>query len=226
MNFTLQLFGKQFRRELLIQVRQIRYLVNSCLFFLMLLFIFPLTLRPELMLMRMFAPGLVWMAILLSMLLSLERLFQQDYEQGVLEQWLVSGQALNLLVTAKVLAHWLVSVTPLLILSPVIAILFSFNAWATYILFLSLICGTPAILFLCALAAAFSVGINQRGALMALILLPLTLPMLIFGSGTLSVAMQGLPVSGYLALLLAMSLLAVGFLPYAIAAVIRISHID
>ncbi|HAZ7574020.1 heme exporter protein CcmB [Legionella sp. PATHC032] len=226
MNFTLQLFGKQFRRELLIQVRQIRYLVNSCLFFLMLLFIFPLTLRPELMLMRMFAPGLVWMAILLSMLLSLERLFQQDYEQGVLEQWLVSGQALNLLVTAKVLAHWLVSVTPLLILSPVIAILFSFNVWETCILLLSLICGTPAILFLCALAAAFSVGINQRGALMALILLPLTLPLLIFGSGTLSVAMQGLPVSGYLALLLAMSLLAIGFLPYAIAAVIRISHID
>ncbi|HIG0327754.1 TPA: heme exporter protein CcmB [Legionella pneumophila] len=226
MNSPFQLFGKQFRRELLIQVRQIRYLVNSCLFFLMLLFIFPLTLRPELMLMRMFAPGLVWMAILLSMLLSLERLFQQDYEQGVLEQWLVSGQALNLLVTAKVLAHWLVSVTPLLILSPVIAILFSFTVWETCILLLSLICGTPAILFLCALAAAFSVGINQRGALIALILLPLALPLLIFGSGTLSVAMQGLPVSGYLALLLAMSLLAVGFLPYAIAAVIRISHID
>ncbi|HBC0466216.1 TPA: heme exporter protein CcmB [Legionella pneumophila] len=226
MNFTLQLFAKQFRRELLIQVRQIRYLVNSCLFFLMLLFIFPLTLRPELMLMRAFAPGLVWMAILLSMLLSSERLFQQDYEQGVLEQWLVSGQALNLLVTAKVLAHWLVSVAPLLILSPVIAILFSFTVWETYILFLSLICGTPAILFLCALAAAFGVGINQRGSLMALILLPLTLPILIFGSGTLSVAMQGLPISGYLALLLAMSLLAVGFLPYAIAAVIRISHVD
>ncbi|HAT8178727.1 TPA: heme exporter protein CcmB [Legionella pneumophila] len=226
MNFTLQLFGKQFRREILIQVRQIRYLVNSCLFFLMLLFIFPLTLRPDLMLMRMFAPGLVWMAILLSMLLSLERLFQQDYEQGVLEQWLVSGQPLNLLVTAKVLAHWLVSVTPLLILSPLIAILFSFNVWETSILLLSLICGTPAILFLCALAAAFGVGINQRGSLMALILLPLTLPLLIFGSGTLSVAMQGLPVSGYLALLLAMSLLAVGFLPYAIAAVIRISHVD
>ncbi|AMP90436.1 heme exporter protein CcmB [Legionella pneumophila] len=226
MNFTLQLFAKQFRRELLIQVRQIRYLVNSCLFFLMLLFIFPLTLRPELMLMRTFAPGLVWMAILLSMLLSLERLFQQDYEQGVLEQWLVSGQPLNLLVTAKVMAHWLISVTPLLLLSPLIAILFSFSVWETCILLLSLICGTPAILFLCALAAAFGIGINQRGALMALILLPLTLPLLIFGSGTLSVAMQSLPVSGYLALLLAMSLLAVGFLPYAIAAVIRISHVD
>lgn len=226
MNSPFQLFGKQFRREILIQVRQIRYLVNSCLFFLMLLFIFPLTLRPELMLMRMFAPGLVWMAILLSMLLSLERLFQQDYEQGVLEQWLVSGQPLNLLVTAKVMAHWLISVTPLLLLSPLIAILFSFNVWETCILLLSLICGTPAILFLCALAAAFGIGINQRGALMALILLPLTLPLLIFGSGTLSIAMQGLPVSGYLALLLAMSLLAVGFLPYAIAAVIRISHID
>lgn len=226
MSFALRLFVRQFRREMLIQVRQIRYLVNSCLFFLMLLFIFPLTIRPELMLMRMVAPGLVWMAILLSMLLSLERLFQQDYEQGVIEQWLVSGQPLNLIVTAKVLAHWLISVIPLLVLSPLIAILFSFTAWETYILLLSLICGTPAILFLCALAAAFGIGINQRGALMALILLPLTLPLLIFGSGTLSIAMQGLPVSGYLALLLAMSLLAVGFLPYAIAGVIRVSHVE
>ncbi|KGP63194.1 transcriptional regulator [Legionella norrlandica] len=226
MNFALLLLVRQFRREILIQVRQIRYLVNSCLFFLMLLFIFPLTIRPELGLMRMIAPGLIWMAILLSMLLSSERLFQQDYEQGVIEQWLVSGQPLNLIITAKILAHWLVSVAPLLILSPLIALLYSFSISETGVLLVSLICGTPAVLFLCALAAAFGVGVNQRGALMALILLPLTLPILIFGSGTLSVGMQGLPVSGYLALLLAMSLLTIGFLPYAIAGVIRISHVD
>lgn len=220
------LFIKQFKREWLIQMRQIRYLINSCLFFLMLLFIFPLTIRPEIQLMRTIAPGLIWMAILLSMLLSAERLFQQDYDQGVVEQWLVSGESLSVIVSAKALAHWFFNLLPLLVLSPLVAVLFSFSVWETWILILSLLCGTPALLFLCALAAAFGVGVNQKGALMALILLPLTLPLLIFGSGTLNIAMQGMPVSGYLALLLAMSVIAVGFLPYAIAGVMRISQVD
>lgn len=220
------LFLKQFKRELLIQIRQIRVLMNSCLFFLMLLFIFPLTLKPEIALMRTIAPGLIWMAMLLSMLLSADRLFQQDYDHGVIEQWLVSGRSLNLLVSAKVMAHWVFNLIPILVLCPLIAILFSFNWWETWILILSLFCGTPALLFLCALAAAFGVGINQRGALMALILLPLTLPLLIFGSGTLNIGMQDLPISGYLALLLAMSVIAIGFLPYAISAVIRICHVE
>lgn len=220
------LFAKQFRRELLIQVRQIRYLVNSCLFFLMILFIFPLTLRPEAVLMRAIAPGLVWMAILLSLLLSAERLFHQDYEHGVIEQWLVSGQSLSIIVTAKVIAHWCFNLLPVIILCPLVAVLFSFSIWETWVLILSLFSGTPAIFFLCALAAAFGVGIHQKGALIALILLPLTLPVLIFGSGALTIAMQGLPVSAYLALLLAISIIAVGFLPVAIAAVIRISHVD
>ncbi len=226
MSTGILLFIKQFKREWLIQMRQIRYLINSCLFFLMLLFIFPLTIRPEIQLMRTIAPGLIWMAILLSMLLSAERLFQQDYEQGVVEQWLVSGESLSVIVSAKALAHWFFNLLPLLVLSPLVAVLFSFSAWETWILILSLLCGTPALLFLCALAGAFGVGVNQKGALMALILLPLTLPLLIFGSGTLSIAMQGMPVSGYLALLLAMSVIAVGFLPYAIAGVMRISQAD
>jgi heme exporter protein B len=166
------------------------------------------------------------MAVLLSMLLSAEHLFQQDYEQGVVEQWLVSGYPLNVIVSAKVLAHWLFNLIPILLLAPFIALLFSFSVWETWILILSLLCGTPALLFLCALAAAFGVGVNQKGALMALILLPLTLPLLIFGSGTLNIALQGLPISGYLALLLAMSLTATVFLPYAIAGVIRVSQAD
>lgn len=220
------LFFRQLMREWLIQIRQIRYLVNSCLFFLMLIVFFPLTLRPEAQLMRSVAPGIIWMALLLSSLLSAERLFQQDYEHGVMEQWLVSGKPLTLLVSAKVLAHWAFSILPLILLSPLIAIVFSFNLYETVILVLSIIAGTPALLFLCALAAAFGVGVHQQGALMALILLPLTLPLLIFGSGTITVALQGLPASGYLALLFAMSVLAVGLLPYAIAGVIRICHID
>lgn len=220
------LFTKQFRRELLIQVRQIRFLVNSCLFLLIFLFMFPLTLKPELELLRIIAPGIVWMAILLSMLLSAERLFQQDYEQGIIEQWLVSGNSLFLLVSAKVIAHWFFNLLPLLILCPLVGLLFSLNAWETWVLALTILCGTPALLYLCAFVAVFGVGVNQRSVLMALILLPLTLPLLIFGSGALNIAMQGLPVSGYLALLLAFSIMAIGFLPYAIAGIIRINHVD
>lgn len=217
---------RQIKRELLLQGRQIKFLINSCLFFLMILFIFPLTLSPEASLMRAVAPGIIWVALLLSLLLSSERLFQQDYEYGVTEQWLVSGLPLSLLVAAKIMAHWLVNMLIWVVLCPLIALVFSFTAWEAWVLLLSFLCGTPALLFLCALAAAFAVGINQKGALMALILLPLTLPLLIFGSGTLTIALQGSPVSAYLALLLAMSLIAVAFLPYAIAAVIRISHVD
>ncbi|BCA95084.1 hypothetical protein TUM19329_14450 [Legionella antarctica] len=166
------------------------------------------------------------MSMLLSTLLSAERLFQQDYDHGVIEQWLVSGQSLNLIVSAKVFAHWVFNLVPILVLCPLIAVLFSFTLQEMWVLGVSLLCGTPALFFLCALAAAFGVGVSQRGALMALILLPLTLPLLIFGSGTLNIAMQGLPISGYLALLLAMSVMAVGFLPEAISGVIRISHVD
>lgn len=224
MNSNAALFCKQCRRECLIQGRQIRLLINSCLFFLMILIIFPLTMRPEAHLMRSIAPGLVWMGVLLTLLLSAERLFQQDYEQGVIEQWLVSQESMPIKISAKVITHCFFNLLPVLLLSPLIALLFSLDTKETFIMALSLFCGTPAMFFLCAMAAAFGLGINQRGALMALILLPLTLPILIFGSGAIHIALQGLPVSAYIALLTAMSVLATGLLPYAIAAVIRIGH--
>lgn len=220
------LFTLYFKRELLIQVRQVRFLINSCLFFLMILFIFPLTVKPDPLLMKTIAPGLVWMALLLSLLLSAERLFQQDYEQGVVEQWLVSGQSLSIIIAGKIAAHWVFNIIPVLILCPLVALIFSLNGWELIVLLISLLCGTPALLFLCALASSFGVGVNQKGALMALILLPLTLPILIFGSGTLNIAIQGLPISGNCALLLAFSILCVGFLPLAIAGVMRISHVE
>lgn len=219
------LFFKPFQRELLIQVRQIRFLVNSCLFFFMLLFFFPLALGSQ-TLIRTLAPGLIWIALLLSVLLSTERLFLQDYEQGIIEQWLLSGHSLPLLIGAKVLAQCLCILFPLLVLCPLWGLLFSLSAWETLILLLSLLCGTPALFFLSALASAFGVGVHQKGVLMALILLPLILPLLLLGSATLSLAMQGLPVSAYLALLSALSLLALGFLPSAMAGIIRISCVD
>jgi heme exporter protein B len=194
------LFRQQLARETLLHLRQLRLIVNSCLFFLMIIVFFPLTMTPDVNLLRTIAPGLVWIAMLFALFLSAERLFQQDYDDGVIEQWLVS----------------------MLIFCPFLAILFSLTVHETLVLMLSLICGTPTILLLCALAAAFGTGLQQKGVLMALILLPLTIPVMIFGSGTLIASMQGLPSQGYLALLLAMSILAAAALPFAIAGVIRI----
>lgn len=222
----LALFTKQLSREMLLHLRQLRLIINSCLFFLMIIVFFPLTMTPDTNLLRTIAPGLVWIAMLLAFFLSSERLFQQDYDDGVIEQWLVSGLPISLMVGSKILIHWLLNLLPMLIFCPFLALLFRLNVHETLILMLSLICGTPSILLLCALAAAFGTGFQQKGILMALILLPLTIPVMIFGSGTLTATMQGLPVQGYIALLLAMSVFTSAVLPFAVAGIIRINLVE
>ncbi|KTD06729.1 heme exporter protein CcmB [Legionella jamestowniensis] len=216
-------FKRQIQREMLLHLRQPRLLLHSSLFFLMVAVFFPLTMPPQTSIMRTVAPGVVWIAMLLAMLLSSVNLFQQDYEDGAVEQWLISGYPLSLIVSAKLLVHWFLNLLPMLIFSPLLALLFNLTFVETVILIASLILGTPAILFLCGLAAAFSAG---KGVLMALVLLPLTVPVMIFGSGSLFAVMQGFSAQGYLALLAAISLLATAFLPFAIAGIIRISLAD
>ncbi|MCX7117099.1 MAG: heme exporter protein CcmB [Legionellales bacterium] len=220
------LFKNQISREFLQQIRQPRAIVNGCLFFLMIVVFFPLTMSPDVQLLQKIAPGLVWIAMLLALFLSSERLFQQDYDEGVIEQWLVSGYPISVRVFAKVFIHWVFTLLPMLIFCPFLAVLFSLNTHETLILAASLVLGTPAILFLCALAAAFATGLQQRGTLMALILFPLTLPIMIFGSGTLHSVIEGLPVSGHLALLTAMSMVVSTLMPFAVAGVIRVGLVD
>lgn len=223
---TMSIFMRQLRREFLMNARQLRMTVNSSLFFLMIMVFFPLTMPPDPVLLRTILPGLVWIAVLLSILLSSERLFQQDYEDGVVEQWLVSGYPVSLFVVAKVSIHWLFTLVPIVFFCPFLAVLFALSAQESLVLMLGLLCGTPAMLFLCALAAAFGTGLRQKGVLMALILLPLTIPVMIFGSAALTAAMQGLPVVGYLAILLSMSVIATGFLPFAVAGIVRVGFVD
>lgn len=220
------LFKFQLSREIRMHLRQVRLIINSCLFFLMIMIFFPLTMPPDVALLRTIAPGLVWIAMLLALFLSAEHLFQQDYDDGVIEQWLVSGYPISVFVGAKIVVHWVINLLPMLLFCPVLAVIFALGKYETMILMLSLLCGTPAILALCALAAAFSTGLKQKGILMALILLPLTIPVMIFGSGTLLAAMQGIAVQGYLALLLAMSLITIFFMPFAIAGVVRINLVE
>jgi heme exporter protein B len=214
------------KRETLLLLRQLRLIVNFSLFYLMILVFIPLTLPPDPQLLRTIAPGLIWIAVLFATLLSAERLFQQDFEDGILEQWLVSGHSVGVLVGVKILVHWCVNIIPILLFTPLIAVLFGFNANETAIVLLSLMVGSPAIFFLCGLAAVFSTSLKQKNVLIALILLPLTIPVMIFGSGAITATLLGLPVAGYLALLLGFSLIAAALLPIASAGVMRITLID
>ena len=187
----------------------------------MIVVFFPLTLPVGAVGLSSMAPGLVWIAALLALLLSAERLFQADYNDGILEQWVVSGKPLSLRVLAKELAHGVFNLVPMLLFCPLLALLFALPTSTTLGLMLSLLCGTPAVMALCGLAAALGLGLSHKGLVMALLLLPLTLPVLILGAG--SVAPE---VHGAWALLLALSLLACAFLPLATAAVVRISVAD
>jgi len=222
----MRLFVKQVHREWLLCLRQLPVFFNACLFFLMFILFFPLTLSPEPALLRMMVPGIVWMALLLACLMSAERLFDLDYEYGVLEQWLVSGYPLSVMIIARILVQSLLNLLPALLLCPLIAFLYGLNLQETGILMSSLALATPALLALCALAAVSGVGLHQRGALMALIVLPLTLPLLIFGSSILNMHLSLQAISGHLALLLALSLLSVSCLPFAIAGIIRSTLVD
>lgn len=220
------LFKVQVLREFCIYARNMRTIFNTSLFFLMIMIFFPLSMPSDKELLRLIVPGFVWVAMLLSLFLSSDRLFQQEYDDGVIEQWLVSSYPLSVFVGAKMLMHWILNLLPMLLLCPIVALLFGLSGYETLVLMLSLLCGTPSILCLCALSSVFGVGLKQKGVLMALILLPLAIPIMIFGSSTMLAAMQGLAVSGYLALLLALSLLCASMLPMAVAFVMRVSLVN
>jgi heme exporter protein B len=215
-----------FKREALLQWRALRGVVNASLFFLMVLFLFPLGFEANPSLLKKILPGLVWIAALFAFVLSAEGVFQSENEDGVLEQWLLSAQPMHTRIRVKLFVHWLSLILSLMILCVLIALLFNLNAAEMGVLMLSLVCGTPTLYMLCAFSSAFGLRLKSQGLFTALIVLPLTLPVMIFGGGVLTYAMQGLPVSGHLALLLAVALLAVWGLPYAIAAVIRVGVAD
>ncbi|OGV44412.1 MAG: heme exporter protein CcmB [Legionellales bacterium RIFCSPHIGHO2_12_FULL_42_9] len=222
----MRIFVKQVRREWLLQVREPRSVLFSALFFAMVIVFFPLTISPNPVLLRQLAPGVFWIALLLALLMASERLFQEDFNDGVIEQWLVSGIPVCSLVLAKLAVHSVLNLLPILMLSIILAALFDLSLFERLVVMVSFILATPAILFLAALSAAFCTSMQQKGVLIALILLPLVIPVMIFGSGALNAAMQQLPVMGYFAILLALSILAIAFLPFAIAQIIRISLTD
>lgn len=211
------------QRELRIAFRSGAEVVNPLWFFLIVITLFPLGIGPEPQQLARIAPGVAWVAALLSSLLALERLFRDDFIDGSLEQLLLLPTPLPVTVLGKVIAHWLVTGLPLILLSPLAALLLSldFNSWLA--MALTLLLGTPTFSFLGAIGVALTVGLRRGGVLLSLLVLPLAVPVLIFASATIDAAGQGLPIGGYLAILGAMLAASATLAPFATAAALRIA---
>ena len=198
-------------------------LLNPVFFFILVVSLFPLGVGPSPAMLGEIAPGVIWVAALLATLLSMERLFRSDFEEGSLEQMVLSPHPLSLLALAKITAHWLMTGLPLLLVSPLLGVLLHLPNAAILTLMVSLVLGTPSLSLLGAIGVALTVGLRRGGVLLTLLVLPLYVPILIFGTSAIAASSAGLPVSGQLALLGAILALALVLAPFAIAAGLRIS---
>ena len=210
-------------RDLRLAMRRRSDIISALFFFIIVVSLFPLGIGPQVELLRTLAPGVLWVAALLATMLSLPRLFADDHRDGTLEQLVLAPQPLGLIVLGKVLAHWLVSGLPLTLLAPVLGIQFDLDAEALTILTLSLLVGTPALSAIGAIGAALTLGVRGGGVLLSLLVLPLYIPMLIFGAGAVDATVSGIGADAHLSLLGALTLGGVFFAPWPTAAALRIA---
>lgn len=211
------------QRDLKLVSRQGGEWLNPLSFFLMVITLFPLAISSTPAKLAAMAGGVVWIAALLAVLLSMDSLFRQDYDDGSLEQLLVSPAPLPLVVLAKVIAHWLQTGACLTLLSPIAALLLHLPSDAAWALFISLLIGTPTLSLVSAIGAALTVSLKRGGVLIPLLTLPLHIPVLIFATAAVQAALSGLPIDGYLALLGAFLVLALTLSPLAVAAALRLA---
>lgn len=210
-------------RDLLLSLRQRSDVATALLFFVIVATLFPLGVGAEPGLLRAMAPGVIWVAALLASLLSLGRLFAADYADGTLEQMLLGSAPLGAVVAAKLFAHWLVAGLPLVLIAPLIAVQYGLAAPLFGVLAVSLLIGTPVLSLIGAIGAALTLGLRGGGVLLALLVLPLYVPVLVLGAGSVDMASAGLGAASHLMLLGALLLGAVALAPWAIAAALRIS---
>jgi heme exporter protein B len=215
--------GHVVRRDLLLAMRQRADVVNTLLFFVVVVTLAPLGVGPELNTLRTIAPGVVWVAALLASILSLTRLFAHDFADGTLEQLLLTREPLAAIVLGKITAHWLVTGLPITAMAVPLGVMFDLPAAETATLALSLLLGTPTLSLLGAIGAALTLGLRGGGVLVSLLVLPLNVPVLIFGAGAVEAVAGGLSSQAHLLLLAALSLAASVLAPWAVAAALRIS---
>lgn len=212
------------RRDLTIALRRRSDIFTTLIFFVIVVSLFPLGIGPELDTLRLIAPGVVWVGALLASMLALEQIFSADHRDGTLEQMLLTPQPVPLLVIGKVLAHWLATGLPLVIMAPLLGLQYDLSAEALEVLVLSLLLGTPTLSLIGAIGAALTLGLRSGGVLVALLVLPLYIPVLIFGAGAVEATVSGLGGQAHLSMLAAILIGSLVLAPLATAAALRVAE--
>jgi len=210
-------------RDLLLVMRRKSEVLTALFFFVVVTSLFPLGIGADAALLRKIAPGVIWVAALLATLLGLQRMFAADYVDGSLEQIVLSPQPMVLLVAGKIIAHWIVCGLPLVILAPIIGIQFDLDASSLWVLMGTLLLGTPVLSLLGSIGAALTLGVRGGSVLMSLLILPLYIPVLIFGAGAVYANTVGLNTSGHFSLLGALLILALAFVPWVSTSAVKIA---
>ena len=218
-----QAMGGVLRRDLRLALRRKAEWLGAVFFFVLVAALFPLAIGPEPDTLRLIGPGVLWVAALLASMLSLGRLFEADHQDGSLEQMALAAAPLSWLVSAKVTAHWLIAGLPLVLLSPLLGLQYGLSSAALAMLALTLLIGTPVLSLLGAIGAALTLGVRGGGVLQSLLLLPLYVPVLVFGTGAVDAQMRGLGAEAHVSILLALLLASAALSPWACAAALRLA---
>lgn len=219
----LSVFIGVLRRDMRLVFRQRGVVVHQLLFSILVVVLFPLGTAADSTMLVTISPALLWIAVLLASLLSLQRLFRPDYENGTLEQFVLSPEPLAIIALGRVTAQWLSSGLVFVFISPLLAVLLGVPADAIPVIMCSLLLGTPTLGFIGAIGTALTLSLPRAGLLLSLLIFPLYVPVLIFGAGAMRAAIAGLPYAGPLYLLAALFTLSLTLAPWAIAAALRIS---
>jgi heme exporter protein B len=212
-----------FKRDLLIAFRRRSEIIHPLIFFVMVVSLFPLAIGDDKALLQKIAPAIIWVTALLATMLSLDNLFRSDFEDGSLEQMTLLKTPLSFLVTAKITAHWFITGLPLLLITPLLAVLLYLPGETISTLLLTLLLGTPTLSLIGAVGIALTVGLRQGGVILSLLILPLYIPVLIFATLALQNIEQGFSAEAQLAMMLAILVLAITLSPFAIAAALKVS---
>ncbi len=218
-----QAFWFLLKRDLTLAFRNRAELANPLLFFIIVISLFPLALGAEPVLLSRIAPGIIWVAALLAAMLSLDSMFRSDFEDGTLEQMLLSAHPVAILVLAKVCAHWLVTGLPLLLISPILASMLALPSGGYGILMLSILLGTPVLSLVGSIGVALTIGLPKGGIILSLLVLPLYVPVLIFSASAIEAAAGGFDTTAQISMLLAFLFLAISLSPVATAAALKMS---
>lgn len=211
------------QRDLMLAMRRKTEVLTGVFFFVVVASLFPLAIGPDFKLLRLIAPGILWVGALLSSMLVLSRLFESDHRDGSLEQMCLAPGGLVALAAAKITAHWLLCGLPLVVLSPLLALQFDLSGQAMQTLALSLLVGTPVLSLLGSIGAALTLGVRGGGILLSLLILPLFVPVLVFGAGAVEAQVSGLGAQAHMSILWAMLLPSLVLAPWACAIALKIA---